>query len=228
MREHVVSRDMKSCSFVSERSQANNVRYAVASTPQLIDQYYQLLEEIGQNYISKNFKVTAQEHLLNNLYGQVIIAIDKNDEVVGGARIIVSSRDNRCDLPLESPSFKLRDRFPDMQLDDKTYAEWGRFVVCPGNKNKKSISENIARSCVSYAISNSVSYLFGAPILCMKKRYEEIFSNMGLDFKKILHADEMPRCSTSPDIDFYLAVTDLSKVCNAKNDLLENSLHEVI
>ena len=188
----------------------DNVCYKIASTPSVILQYYNLLENIGQDYISKNFIVTSQEQLINNLYGKLIVAINSDGIVIGGARLILSTPKNRCLLPLESPSFKLDALFPDMNLKNKIYAEWGRFIVHPGVPNKKLISENIARMCVIQSYKLNAVYLFGMPILCMKQRYEEIFSNMSLNFTPLLSCNEIPRYSTAPNVDFYLAITDLN------------------
>lgn len=225
MREHVVDQKVDpQLSVNKQRWKADSIRYVVASTPYMLSQYYQLLEDIGQNYISKGFKVTPQEHLINNLYGAVIVAINGYNQVIGGARVIISSPNNRCDLPLETSSFKLNNLFPEMNLDQVTYAEWGRFIAYPGIANKKTISENIAHKCVMYALEKGASYLFGLPILCMKERYEQIFSQMGLSFNKLLPPGAIPKCSTSPDIDFYLAVTDLTHTNCIEHALVDKNI----
>jgi hypothetical protein len=199
----------------------DDVCYKIASTPSVILQYYELLENIGQDYISKDFIVTAQEQLINNLYGKIIVAINSDGILLGGARLILSTPENRCLLPLESSSFKLESLFPHMNLKNKIYAEWGRFIVHPGVPNKKRISENIARMCIIQSYKLNAAYLFGMPILCMKNRYEQIFSNMRLNFTPLLSCSEIPRYTIAPNVDFYLAVTDLN-FSEQLEDIVEN------
>ena len=182
MREHVVSQniayhpDTKECHHCG-------VHYAVASTPQLINQYYLLLEQVYQKCFLESFQVSPKEHLYNNLHGNIVIAINESGKVVGGARLITSTPDFPCDLPLESNVLKLNKLFPHLNLSICAYSEWGRFVIDRDTPNKRLVSENIARFCVQLSVNKGSKYLFGLPTLSMKKRYEKLFQIWGYHLK---------------------------------------------
>jgi hypothetical protein len=202
----------------------DDVCYKIASTPSVILQYYELLEKIYQEKFSKTFQVTAQEHWFNNRFGKIIVAIDDSNRVIGGARVIISSPANRCLLPLESKSLLLNDLFPEMNLNQCVYSEWGRYIVDPRIDNKSIVSENIARLCVRKSLEYGSQYLFGLPIVILKNRYETIFSNMHLTFKELIPFELTPKHPSFPSVDLYLAVTELHEVKFSQYPLVKENL----
>jgi len=58
MREYVVDQGMESQLSVNKRWDVDSIRYTFASTPQLINQYYHLLEAVYEDYFANGFQVT--------------------------------------------------------------------------------------------------------------------------------------------------------------------------
>ena len=196
--------------LASEKSAAGIIRYGIARSQAMIEQYYDLLERIFKARFDANFNVTLSERLINQSQGLIIVAIDDSNKVVGGARIIRSKPESPCRLPLESSKVVLSKLFPKLQLNHKIYAEWGRFVRDPEQPRNACIAENIACIAVTIATKLGCEYLFAMPNIFMRSRYEEIFQKMGHEFKEMLPVANMPRHITFPTIPVYIAATYLS------------------
>ena len=167
--------------------------------------YYELLIKRYEATIVNQVSITKEEDKYNLQNGYIIIA-RQQEKVIGGARLTLSSHDGTYRLPLETDHFSLVEKFPNLDLSNSTYAEWSRFVVEPTIPEKRIIAENITRNCVNISLMCGINYLFGIPILAMKKRYEEIFARMGLNFSRI---EQAPPIHPYIKVKYYLSVVDL-------------------
>jgi len=211
MRPDAVSNDIVLLPPV-EKSQSYKIKYELATSQSMIEQYYGLLESVFQLRFDKNFQISLRERVVNDMYGQIIVALDSDNKVVGGARIILSTPKDRCQLPLESPAVVLNCLLPELELNKKIYAEWGRFVRDPSLTQGSRIAENISRIAVTVASELGCEYLFAMPNVFMRNRYEKIFIEMGLEFKQAISPAKMPRHITFPTIPVYVAAIKLDKL----------------
>jgi len=209
MREQLVAPQIQLHNRASDVYHVESIHYTIANTPRLINQYYNLVVKMYRKLYCHNFEISAQEHLLNNLYGKIVVALDNHGDVIGGARVIISEPGNRCLLPLESIEFNLKQVLLDYNLNEIAYSEWGRFVILSTIENKAIISENIAKFCVNISLASGCHFQFGLTNDPLKNRIEDLLSKINLKYTQLIPSSDMPRHPLFPKIRLYLGVADL-------------------
>lgn len=199
-----------------------DIHYEIDAAEPIIKRYYDLLTNIYRKKIVNDFHISKDEDIYNRTYGH-FITVRKGDQLIGGARVIYSTPTKRCLLPLESSSFTLASKLPELFLGEKRYAEWGRLIVDPVFAEKKIITENIARTCVNLAFKHDCNYLFGLPIIPMEARYTSIFNRMNLRFEQAIPIEETPTQIMYKKLKTFISVTDLHMV-KKEYDLLPHAL----
>ena len=102
-----------------------DIAYEFTRDEGYLHQYYLLRSQLMGRALGWQIPVEPDQY---DKRSHILIARLGN-QVVGGARIIVRSPRNNQPLPLETDTFNLINELPDLELGNKKYCEYSRFVL---------------------------------------------------------------------------------------------------
>jgi predicted GNAT family N-acyltransferase len=168
----------------------HGIHYEFTKDPDLLHQYYALVKkcyyedlnvDLGE---SRRYELIDKEYEYNSI-GHIIVARVGN-YVIGGARMVISSKNYNIMLPMEGDDFSLKDIFPEYSLDEHNYGELGRLAVFLDFRGRE-IVQNILYKCISLAISYECSYGFWIAPITQSLYYKKILNKYRIKSK--IHYD---------------------------------------
>jgi hypothetical protein len=141
-----------------------------------------------------------------------ILVVRAGDSVIGGARIVSNKLAEKSSIPLESEGFKMKNIFPDLDLNKHSYCEFGRLAVLPQYRSMALI-EDIVLTLIMRAIETKHKYMFAMNPLVQARCYRKICKKLRLLRPYNIHTEiEIPQkpeqCGT---LKMYLSSLELAR-----------------
>ena len=159
-----------------------SIRFEITRSNSLLDQYFQLREESFRSELGiENFDGSETEQ---DRSGQVLVAVDRDNQVLAGARIIGTAPGAAPRLPIESKQFDLLSLFPDLRLADTPYCHWGRLVVHPQYRSK-TFNRQFLQRLIELSRSLGYHYAFVISDGNRSRYYQLLHSSLGYNFRSM-------------------------------------------
>jgi predicted GNAT family N-acyltransferase len=102
--------------------------------------YYTITQNVYQEVLE------LEPSPLHNSYRDAshILIVKRNDDIVGGARLVVSSPEHPVQLPMEQDTFILKKKLPEFFLDNKSYGEICRVALLPEARGRTILATILA------------------------------------------------------------------------------------
>jgi hypothetical protein len=133
----------------------------------------------------------------------------------GGACLRISTPQRQVILDMENdilpPSgkyyFSLRERLPELKLEQYAYAEFNRIVLDP-RLRKGTALKRIFQAVLERCIDHRVRYIFSISDMSRGRLYRQIYANAGMDctIRKDVH---IPMRNEYEDIKMYMLYGDM-------------------
>lgn len=154
----------------------DKITYEFTTEPKLLEQYYKLREHCYREDLHLDDFSGAEDEY--DSIGHIIV-VRQGDMVVGGARLVISSPENRIRLPLEEDGFLMKDLFPELDLDNVSYCEFTRFIVSPEFR-EGAVCKEITRRMIDSAIQEGCIYQFSIAPLLQARNSRMIGKHLGV------------------------------------------------
>ena len=115
-----------------------------------------------------------------------VIIVKYEDKVIGGARIVGSTRENRVFLPMESQNFQLNDIFPSYNLSEKGYCEFSRLAILKEYRSMELLNY-VCGALIRKTIERGYDYLFAFTPLIQARTYRTVAHNLNLPRSYNIH-----------------------------------------
>lgn len=119
---------------------------------------------------------TGQEDEIDKYSHQLIIR--KGHYCIGGARMTVSTPENRVLLPLESDKFKVLNMLPELQ--PLSFCELGRLAILPEYRQQGCL-EQLFKLAADTAIELGCSYVMGVSPPVTARRFADAYHRLGYE-----------------------------------------------
>ncbi|MCH2037673.1 MAG: GNAT family N-acetyltransferase [Rickettsiales bacterium] len=114
-----------------------NITAKQTNDPLIKQQYYDLRDKVYRESLKLDLNINQPDEF--DKISDCFVVMDGN-KVVGGARVTISTPENRILLPLETQVgqriFSLK---PDLNLEDKIYCEISRLAIADGYRHKLAV-----------------------------------------------------------------------------------------
>lgn len=162
-----------------------NVTFEFTNDPAMIARYIELREKIYAKELYDD-EIELSELRGNGLVGprddfdglSDILIVRAGNNVVGGARLTVSSPSNPCTLPMEFDGFRIKDCLAGIDSQRSIYAEFSRFIMLPGFRSPLH-SREVFRKIDQRARHLGVQYIFAATPMIQAIAYRRIYRSLG-------------------------------------------------
>ncbi len=169
-----------------------------------IESYYKIRERAFRERLDcVNFNGSEDEYDRNG----IIVVAKKNDEVVGGSRLVINTPKREAKLPLEDDNFVLNSLFPELNLVNRSYGEITRFAVVP-ELMTGSISYELTRASLNELIDNGCYYQFSVAPMIQARNSRNICRKLGLNHVVMNHI-KVPQKDTYEQYQMVLSITYL-------------------
>lgn len=142
------------------------------NNPKLQLDYYQLRHHVYQNTLGLDLKIDEADRLDN--ISDCFIATNEG-KVIAGARLTISSPQNRILLPLEIDIGRcISSLTPKLELQDKTYCEISKLVVAKEYRNR-IVTEQLLTTITKSMIEQNCTYHFSISTIREFRNFRQIF-----------------------------------------------------
>lgn len=187
----------------------SDITYTFTRDANLLGQYFELRKEIYMQDFNLNDFSDHEDDYDNKEYTHILVVCDK-DKIIGGSRIIIHPKKSDVLLPVESQSFSLKDTFPDLALENKSYSEVNRTVLLPEYRQGK-IGENIVYNVILHSKVCGAEYLFAIGPAVQARNNRKHCRKFGINFN-IMEEVTVPDKASYHGRKMYLARVDLNDV----------------
>ncbi len=185
------------------------VTYELTQDPALLHQYYRL-REVKYN---KVFNVDGY-NWGEDYYDKIshILIARRGNLCLGGCRLIIREGDEKWALPMEKGDFNIRESFPNLALDKLRHAEISRLTVMDDCGD--DILSGLYRAMYDVITNSNIHYLFVKSPYRMARNWRLVANNFGVKTTKIVENIHPVDETLSPDIKWYLTLSDLTSFCH--------------
>ena len=159
------------------RASGEDIKVFITGDRNLLNQYYKL-----RNDIFRNERGWLNHEWFENDFdrnGKIVIAVDHDNKVIGGLRVMSSTRNEHLSDEFIGTEFTYPNLFEKMGLDKTLdYAEIDGVVVAPEHRNRYVMKE-IVRAAADYAESEGCAYLIGIAPLHICRNDRAVFRSLG-------------------------------------------------
>ncbi len=186
------------------------VTYELTEDPGILHQYYLLRKAMYDKTFKTNDYNWGEDHYDRLSY---IIVARRGNLCLGGCRLIVREPDEQWALPMESDNFKLRELFPDLNLDKLRHAEVSRFAVME-DSGEEGIIHGLYKELYKLITSSNIHYVFVKSPYPMARNWRMVANSFGVKTTRIIDNVHPTDNTLSSDIKWYLTLSDLSSFCH--------------
>lgn len=155
-----------------------DIAYHFTKDPELLDKYYKMrARSFTKKWGLRAF--SAQEDAFDTI-SDILLAM-KADQCVAGARMITHQAGSDTKLPLEDGGLQVQSLLPDLNLEDKCYAEISRIAVCDDYPDK-NICIEITRLMVEKAQSYGAEYIIAVSPMPMARLFKRFYTFLGFEY----------------------------------------------
>ena len=133
-----------------------------------------------------------------------ILVARRDNQVMAGARLTISSPRRPLSLPMEQNGFRLDKAFPDLGLGNRKYAEISRVVIETEFQDDSSLLM-IFQHLYRKIIATRVEYIFGTAPAGIAASYQRFSHAMGLNIRTY-SSEEFPEIMDDDGIKMHLIV----------------------
>jgi len=204
----IISRELHGESIYTRHAEVRvpePITYEFTRDPALLHQYYRLREQM---FISvwglKHFD--GSKDAFDEVYETLIAR--QGRLCVGGVRFTFSTPNKPTPLPLEHSGLKIRELFPELDLDNNIYGECGRFAMLPEFRNRET-SHQMLHFIAEQHIRHKAAYGFWLAPYVAARSYRQTFASLGINCK--IRTDiEVPDSDDYEGIKMYVGVIDFT------------------
>jgi len=175
-----------SCSL--QNSQAKKIEKTSQSTAVItkdkkyLDQYYALRQGICKEENGWETYDGSENHFDKN--GDIIVILDANKKVVGGARFMISDSSEYLYSEIPNSEFTYKNVFSKIGIDSKSFkfAEISSFVI-ESSFRDRSGTEVMLQSLIKKALSHNCKYIVGISSMARCRNYKIVFNKLGYELK---------------------------------------------
>lgn len=144
------------------------------------------------------------------------MVVKKEDDCIGGARIILSYPNSQYKIPLENNNFSLQEVLPDLSVQNSIYCEFSRLILLPEYQNGL-YSIKMLEHLTKEAVRSGCRFIFGEATYVKARRYRLVYNMLGLNL--VIRKDirtplrEIYQHYESP-LELYLIYVDLENQRN--------------
>ncbi len=156
---------------------AHNISYEFTNNPEMLQQYYNIREYAYKETLGlQHFSGQEDEF---DIHSHILI-VKAGGNVVGGARLIVSTPQNPQMIPLEEDGLDVKSKFPQLDFSQINYCEMSRLALLPEFRNKE-IAEEIHRKFIDICARDNIDVGFARTTPLQQRRTKTIFNNLGYE-----------------------------------------------
>jgi len=159
-------------------------KFLFTKDPTLLNKYYEIRANCYRAVEDgpSDFSYEADE--LDRLSD--ILVVIQNGYVIGGARLVASTPENPIKLPVEQDNFRMKNVFPEYNLQDKTICEFGRIAIAKEFRSF-SILEGLCEHLIKKAIDKGYHYQFSMAPKAQTRCYRRVGHKLNLPYPYIVH-----------------------------------------
>lgn len=152
----------------------------------LLDQYYAVRERCYRKVKDgpKNFNGQQDNY---DLIGDILV-ITYKDIVIGGVRIVSKTVNNKIKLPLEGDGFNIHTELTNLNLEKKSYCEYGRLAILHPFRCT-FLLDKVVEDLVTYSIAKGYSYLFSKSPLYQARCYKQSLQRLDIHNPFLIYKD---------------------------------------
>lgn len=163
-------------------------KYVLTKDKELLDQYYQLRNEIFQVEMGWNKKTWFENEYDKN--GNIFLALTDKNEVIGGLRIMMSINNQYLSDENPGTNYTYRNLLKFLDLDStQHYMEIDGFVVKKGYRDRH-VAARVGSYALDYAKSAGCKYLIAIAALATCRNDRVLLRNLG--YQEIYIAKSFP------------------------------------
>lgn len=190
------------------------VVYEFTQDKALLHQYFRLREIMYRKMFgTEEFKGEEDFH---DKVSYLLIA-RRGRLCLGGCRLTIREADEKWDLPMESDAFRLRDSFPELNLDRVRHAEISRFAIMEDSGGDDDIFYGLCKAMYDKVTRSNVSYMFVKSTYLMARNWRFVANSFGVKTTRIFNDLELPENPIHPDVKWYLTFSDLTSFCREES-----------
>lgn len=197
--------------FARPERRPGAVVYELTRDPGLLQQYYQLREEM---FISvwglKHFSGQKDAYDDNS---EIMVARIGN-HCIGGCRLTFSRPGDRHALPMEKEDFRLKDKLPEIAVNKASIVEISRMAILPEFQNSLVMLE-LSRQLLKCGADKHARYAFTLAPVPLARNYRKAAHLFGLKWQ-IRNDVAIPAREEYEGINMVLSMLDLSPVYKPK------------
>lgn len=153
----------------------------------LLSTYYKMRNDIFHKDRGwKNKEWFESEH---DKKGHIIVILDNNDNLVGGARLMVSENGELLSGEVENSKYLYKNLFEKIGGDiNAKYSEIDGLVVAP-EKRDRTVTDSVLSACIKKSLELGCKYIVAIanPVYC--RIYRQAYKSVGYGNVKILKND---------------------------------------
>jgi GNAT superfamily N-acetyltransferase len=149
--------------------------YECTTDMQYLRQYF-FIREYAYRVDLQLKHFSGQEDEIDKYSHQLVVR--KGHFCIGGARLTVSSPDNRVLLPLETEAFRITDMLPELQ--PVRFCELGRLAILPEYRQQGCL-ENLFKYAADIARDLGCSYMMGISAPITARRFASVYRQLGYE-----------------------------------------------
>jgi hypothetical protein len=181
--------------------------YTWDHTPELLQEYFDVRQySYAQHLGLRKFSGKLDWQDLNS---DILLVIDKN-KCVGGLRLTVQCREVTPYLPIEDDDFRLKELFPELDLDNCKYAEISRLALLPAYRSGHQTA-SIYSLVAKKMDETKIKHFFTVSPLLQAKRVQRIARLLGYEatiFKDI----KLPEKNVYEGLEMVISVLTSPKI----------------
>jgi hypothetical protein len=142
-----------------------------------LHQYYMLRDRERFNIWGKSLPAVQEDEMDRQSH---ILITRRDNQVMAGGRLTISSPRRPLLLPMEQGDFRLQQAFPELNLEHHKYAEVSCVVIEDEFLNEDSL-RTVFQHLYRKIVATRVEFVFGLATVSITKDYQKIAQSAGLD-----------------------------------------------
>ncbi len=206
-------------------AKGEQITYEFTEDPALLHQYYRIRQVMYDKvFHTKNYN-WGEDHY--DRLGRILVA-RRGRLCLGGCRLIIREADEAWDLPMEKSDFNIRKLFPELPLDMVRHAEISRLTVM--DDCGEDVLQGLYKAMYRVVTNSDINYLFVKSPYRMARNWRLVANSFGVKSTKIVENIHPVDDTLSPDIMWYLTLSDLTSFCSDNSvtrNVIENYYNDV-
>lgn len=176
----------------------------------LLQQYFAIREKVYVEAFNLTDFSTHYDDYDYQDYTHILV-IRNGGRVIGGARLTIHHKGTSVKLPMEGEGFLLSDIFPQLMLEDKTYAEVTRLAIMPEFRGYRTIATNVLGLLFTKAVSRNADYMLSVAPAVQSRNNRRHFTQLGYK-TETCHDIQIPNKEAYEGKKMYLSINNIKNI----------------